>query len=155
LKWAVRQQERASHLYPVRLAGVALGLWLLFRARRRPPWVTSILSLSLVGLGLVVSCYYWIVFALWALLPRVVPRTEQVVLGALVLAEVIITMPAFSERLDDVYALQSVLYLGLAGILMSWVALPRCLLGSPRTTLPGRGANRATRGSKQAVATER
>lgn len=124
LAWAARHERRNHALAPWRLLAAGLVLALLYRARRRPLWVTAILSLALVGFGLVLSCYYWVVFCAWALLARVVPRAERLVLWSLFAAGLIVTMPAFSARLDDVYAWQSVIFLLMSGTLLAWLALP-------------------------------
>jgi hypothetical protein len=125
LAWASLHQERARALGPWRLLAALAATALVFRARRRPLWVTSILSLAVLGFGTVLSCYYWVVFGAWALLARVVRRAERLVLGTVFAAELVVTMPAFSARLDDVYALQSVIYLTMAGTLLAWLTVPR------------------------------
>jgi len=126
LEWSARHERRGHELAPWRLLAAALVLVLLFRARQRPLWVSSVASLALVGFGLVLSCYYWVIFCAWALLARLLPRAERLVLWSLLVACLLVTMPAFSARLDDVYAWQSVVFLTMSATLLVWLGRPRC-----------------------------
>jgi hypothetical protein len=125
--WKQARRDRLERMrfayWTALVALVALTGWVLVRVRSL--WIAVVASLPLVASLAEITCYYWTFFVVAVLLTRLRPRFTYAPLMVAGLSQLLMLTQGDRFLPDDLFALESLLFVGLAIVALLSLRLPR------------------------------